>query len=471
MIERRTILKGAGAALTTSLFTGRVKGANDRISVGHIGIGAMGSSNLGHALKLSDTVEPVAVCDVYKPHLDKAVATAAKAGKTVKAVKDFREVLADKSIDAVCISTPDHWHAYMSVEACKAGKDVFVEKPASVYVEEGQKMVQAARKYKRVVQAGTMQRSGGYFKKAAELVKSGIIGEVTFVHTWQSGATKKEGWGKPADGPVPEGLDWDMWLGPAPKVPFNKNRWGVGVTTFPTFRYFWDYAGGAMTDWGVHLIDPCASMLWRTDADFDFSAWATSSMCRTTYGHAGHDDRNVSISQVHADVRKPHRQSNADVCRARRGERRFTEPQPTCHRHAWRLLADSRTEGSKVEAQTYENNQRDARPEHVPHWKNFIECVKSRAKPISDIETCVRSSTACILANLSMRHKTWLDWDETNWTVKQSNVQTAPEGEVSLAVETGRLVTKLAFSSAAFNLKACAPKFQALPLVPRHAAA
>ena len=192
MIERRDILKGAGAALTTSLFTGRVKGANDRIATGHIGIGAMGSSNLGFALKLTDTVEPVAVCDVYQPHLDRAVATAAKAGKTVKAIKDFREILANKSIDAVCISTPDHWHAYMAIEACKAGKDVFVEKPASVYVEEGQKMVQAARKYKRIVQAGTMQRSGGYFKKAAELVQSGILGEVTFVHTWQSGAVKKE---------------------------------------------------------------------------------------------------------------------------------------------------------------------------------------------------------------------------------------------------------------------------------------
>ena len=256
MIKRRTILKGAaGAAFTTSLFTGRVKGANDRVAIGHIGLGAMGSSNLGLAMK-TPNAQPVAVCDVYKPTLEKAVAAAAKGGVTVKAVKDFREILADKSIDAVCISTPDHWHAYMTVEACKAGKDVFVEKPSSVYVEEGQKMLQAARKYNRVVQAGTMQRSGGYFKKAAEIVKSGMLGEVTFVHTWQSGMTKKAGFGRPVDAPVPEGLDWDMWLGPAPKVPFNLNRWGVGVTTFPTFRYFWDYAGGAMTDWGVHLIDP-----------------------------------------------------------------------------------------------------------------------------------------------------------------------------------------------------------------------
>src|SRR4030095_11037674 len=172
MIERRNLLKGAAAALTTSIFTGRVKGANDRIATGHIGIGAMGSSNLGYALSLPG-VEPVAVCDVYQPTLEKAVAAASKAGKTVKAVKDFREILADKSIDAVCISTPDHWHAYMTVEACKHGKDVFVEKPASVHVEEGRKMVQAARKYNRVVQAGTMQRSGGYFKKAGAMTNEG----------------------------------------------------------------------------------------------------------------------------------------------------------------------------------------------------------------------------------------------------------------------------------------------------------
>ena len=115
------------------------------------------------------------------------MAAAAKGGVTVKPVKDFREILADKSIDAVCISTPDHWHAYMTVEACKAGKDVYVEKPACTYIEEGQKMVQAARKYKRVVQAGTMQRSGGYFQKAAELVAAGAAGDVTFCHTFQSG--------------------------------------------------------------------------------------------------------------------------------------------------------------------------------------------------------------------------------------------------------------------------------------------
>ncbi len=419
MIERRDVLKGAGAALTTSLFTGRVKGANDRVAVGHIGVGAMGSSNLGHALKLTDTVEPVAICDVYQPHLDKAVATAAKAGKTVRAIKDFREIIADKSIDAVCISTPDHWHAYMAIEACKAGKDVFVEKPSSVYVEEGQKMVQAARKYNRVVQAGTMQRSGGYFKKAAELVRSGILGEVTFVHTWQSGAVKKAGWGRPADGPVPAGLDWDMWLGPAPKVPFNLNRWGVGVTSFPTFRYFWDYAGGAMTDWGVHLIDPVHQCFGEP----------MPTTISTQGGKLFVDDNTDTPDTMVATFTYPKfmltyesRTANPMPMFAGQGAATSihgTDANVVVTRAGCWLIPNR---NSKVEAQTFENNA-EMRDLNVPHWKNFIECVKSRAKPTSDIETCVRSSTACILANLSMRHKTMLEWDEKNWTVKQSNVK------------------------------------------------
>jgi predicted dehydrogenase len=254
-IGRREVLGAAATAFTTALFTGNVKGANDRIAVGFIGLGAMGSGNLGYAMKVPEA-QPAAICDVYEPHLERARDAASKAGFQPKMVRDFREVLADKSIDAVCISTPDHWHAYMAIEACKAGKDVYVEKPACTYIEEGPLMVQAARKYNRVVQAGTMQRSGAYFQKAAELVKAGAAGEITFCHAFQSGMTRRDGFGNPPDSQPPADLDWDMWLGPAPKVPFNANRWGVKAATFPTFRYFWDYAGGAMTDWGVHLIDP-----------------------------------------------------------------------------------------------------------------------------------------------------------------------------------------------------------------------
>jgi predicted dehydrogenase len=419
MIERRDVLKGGVAAFTTALFTGRVRGANDRIALGHIGLGAMGSGNLGYALRMTDA-EPVAVCDVYRPALDKAVATAAKAGKTVKPLRDFREILDDKSIDAVCISTPDHWHAYMAIEACKRGKDVFVEKPASVYVEEGRKMVQAARKYNRVVQAGTMQRSGGYFKKAAEIIRSGAIGDVTFCHTWQSGMVNKARWGRPADAPVPEGLDWDMWLGPAPKVPFNINRWGVGVANFPTFRYFWDYAGGAMTDWGVHLIDPVHQCFGEP------MPMSISAMGDKLYV----DDNTDTPDTMMATFRYPKFVLTY--------ESRTANPMPlvgsafgngtTIHGSEATLLVRRGNcyiipnGRSSVEAVSYENNPA-MNTMNVPHWQNFIECIRTRARPTSDIETCVRSSTACILANLSMRHRTWLDWDEENWTVKQERIR------------------------------------------------
>ncbi len=417
---RRDVLRGAVAALTTSLFTGRVKGANDRISVAHIGVGAMGSSNLNYALKMPETVEVASVCDVYEPALTKALAAGEKAGRKLKPVKDFREILADKSIDAVCISTPDHWHAYMTIEACKQGKDVFVEKPASVYVEEGQKMVQAARKYKRVVQAGTMQRSGGYFKKAAEIVQSGMLGEVTFCHTWQTGAVPKTRYGRPADEPPPAGLDWDMWLGPAPKVPFNKNRWGVGVANFPTFRYFWDYAGGAMTDWGVHLIDPVHQCFG------DPMPLSISAMGDKLYV----DDNLETPDTMMATFRYPKFLLTY--------ESRTANPMPLLGQFGGNATSIHGTEAtlivrrggcyvipnakSQVTALTFEKDSA-MNAMNVPHWANFIESIKTREKPMSDIETCVRSSTACILANLAMRHRTWLDWDETNWTVKQANVK------------------------------------------------
>ncbi|HSB17186.1 MAG TPA: Gfo/Idh/MocA family oxidoreductase, partial [Bryobacteraceae bacterium] len=249
--NRRDFLKTAGAVLSTTVLSSNVRGANDRIAAAFIGMGRMGIGNLDVAMK-QPGLEPVAVCDCYQPNLEAAVA---RSSGRAKAVKDFRDVLADKSIDVVCISTPDHWHAYMTVEACKAGKDIYVEKPVCCTVDEGLKMVQAARKYNRVVQSGTMQRSGVHFQRACEIVRTGQLGKVTFVRTWNYGLAKPEGIGNPPDTDPPEGLDWDMWLGPAPKHAFNKNRFGVDPNAFSHFRWFWDYAGGMMTDWGIHWLD------------------------------------------------------------------------------------------------------------------------------------------------------------------------------------------------------------------------
>ncbi|MBI5086120.1 MAG: Gfo/Idh/MocA family oxidoreductase [Acidobacteria bacterium] len=416
--SRRNILSSTGAAFTTSLFTGNVRGANDRVAVGFIGLGAMGSGNLTYAMQVPG-FQPAALCDVYQPHLERAEAAARRGGHEPKSVKDFRDILADKSIDAVCISTPDHWHAYMTVEACKAGKDVYVEKPACVYIEEGQKMVQAARKYNRIVQAGTMQRSGGYFKKAAEIVQAGTLGEVTFCHAYQSGRAAQKGFGNPADGEVPLGLDWDMWLGPAPKVPFNANRWGVKTTTFPTFRYFWDYAGGAMTDWGVHLIDPIHQCFG------DVMPLSISAMGSKFYIQDNVETPDTMLATFHYPKFLSSYESRTCNPMPLLGSQgaataiHGTEATLIVNRGGCWLIPNAR---SAVTAQTWEKDD-VMRQMNVPHWQNWLECIRSRQKPISEIETCVRSSSACILANLSMRHKTWLDWDDQNFTVKQDAIK------------------------------------------------
>ena len=417
-ITRRAALATAGAALTTSLFTGRMKGANDRINVAFIGLGAMGSGNLGYAMNVPE-VQPVAVCDVYKPHLERAQDAAKKKGFEPKPVHDFREILADKSVDAVCISTPDHWHAYMAIEAAKAGKDVFVEKPACKFIEEGQRMVEAARKYNRVMQAGTMQRSGGYFLKAAEIVKSGKLGAITFCHAFQSGITPQNGFGNPADCDPPKDLDWDMWLGPAPKVPFNPNRWGVKTTTFPTFRYFWDYAGGAMTDWGVHLIDPIHQCFG------DPMPTAVEAMGNKFYVTDNTQTPDTMMATFYYEkflASYENRECNPmpllGLGQGAGTTIHGTEATLLVNRGGCRVFPNKRS----AEPEAWEKD-RAMSDMNVPHWRNFVECIRTRQKPISDIETCVRSSSVCILANLSMRFRSRIDWDESQWNCAQSEVQ------------------------------------------------
>ena len=424
-IDRRDFIRAAGAAgLTANLFTGKLRGANDRIALAFIGTGAQGISNLRNALAAQEEARVVTVCDVYQPALEKAVATVrADYGSDPKTVKDFREILADKSIDAVCISTPDHWHALMSVEACKAGKDVYVEKPAFVYLDEGPKMVEAARKYNRVVQGGTMQRSMPTFLKAKELVTSGVLGTITWCKTWSASLAKQEGFGNPPDSDPPPGLDWDMWLGPARKVPFNENRWGVRKATFPIFRYFWDYAGGAMTDWGVHFIDPIHQCMGEP----------MPSIITALGGRWWVKDNLETADTMTAEFHYPNfmmtyelRESCATQMFGQGGGTAFlgTEGMVVVTRGGCWL---SPNRGSKVEPVEFtvgrpQSGGAKPQPERRPvsdHWKNFLECVKSRQKPTSEIENLVRSSAVCILGNVSMRAKTRLDFDEKTFTVRQ----------------------------------------------------
>ncbi|MYC82244.1 MAG: Gfo/Idh/MocA family oxidoreductase [Acidobacteria bacterium] len=223
-------------------------GANDRIRVGLIGCGGRGRKLLGLFLK-EDGVSCAALCDVDDEQTGKALRAVETAGGIAPLqTRDFRQVLDLKDLDAVIVATPDHWHALQSVAACQAGKDIYVEKPLSLTIQEGRTMVRAARLYQRVVQVGTQQRSAPQFAQAVEYVNSGQLGRIRLVRTWAyldwKGATPKA-----PDGPPPGGVDYDLWLGPARRQPFNPNRFHF------TFRWFWDYSGGLMTDWGAHMVD------------------------------------------------------------------------------------------------------------------------------------------------------------------------------------------------------------------------
>lgn len=221
----------------------------DKIRIGAIGINGMGWSDLNAMLKANPDTICTAICDVDSNVLSKRSADLEK-NFSMKAASygDYRKLLDDKNIDAVIIGTPDHWHCLQMVEACQAGKHVYVEKPIANSIEECRVMVAAQQKYNRAVQVGQWQRSNAHFKSALEFLQSGKLGKIRMVKTWAY-----QGWMKnipiKPDEAVPAGVDYTKWLGPAQMRNFNPNRFHFN------FRWFWDYAGGLMTDWGVHLVD------------------------------------------------------------------------------------------------------------------------------------------------------------------------------------------------------------------------
>ncbi|MBD0375007.1 MAG: Gfo/Idh/MocA family oxidoreductase [Flavisolibacter sp.] len=221
---------------------------NEAIQVGLIGCNGMGFSDLSSMLKTGE-IQVKALCDVDDSVLQKRTADLEKAGvKKPDTYKDFRKLLDDKDIDVVIIGVPDHWHCLMLTNALEAGKDVYCEKPIANTKQEADTMVNAVKKHNKIVQIGQWQRSNQHFADAVDFVRSGKLGNIRLVKAWAY-----QGWmnsvpPKP-DGPPPPGVDYTMWLGPAPMRPFNPNRFHF------TFRWFWDYAGGLMTDWGVHLMD------------------------------------------------------------------------------------------------------------------------------------------------------------------------------------------------------------------------
>ena len=221
---------------------------SDRINVGFIGVGGMGTNRLNGFLRHADMI-PVAVCDLDSTRVDKAVERVKAARNTTPMVfSDYRKMLESKDIDAVCIATPDHWHALPLIHAAKAGKDVFVEKPLSYSIGEGRAMVKAARAANRVTQMGNhIHNDLPNYRRVVELVRSGVVGKIQRVSVWKTSETK--GLGVPADGAAPKEFNYEFWLGPAPRRAYNPNR------SHFNFRFFWDYSGGNFIDFWCHITD------------------------------------------------------------------------------------------------------------------------------------------------------------------------------------------------------------------------
>jgi predicted dehydrogenase len=404
---RRTAITTAGAGLAVAAMgvPEKVSAANDKVMVGVIGTGRMGRGDLEDFAKQPEA-EIAAVCDVFGPNLEAGLK--ASDGKA-KTCKDFREILDRKDIDVVIVGTPDHWHALMAVEACKAGKDVYVEKPISTTVEEGRRMVEAARKYKRVVQVGTQQRSGIHFQKAVEAVQNGMIGRVSFVRTWNYDNAYPRGIGNPPDSPPPAGLDWDMWLGPAPKVPFNTNRFGVG-DRWSTFRYFWDYAGGYMTDWGVHLID---IVQWAMKVDGPHAVSSGGGKFYIQDNAETPDTLEVTLEYPNFICTYENRWDNGNSMYGKSYGIEFhgTDGTLFLDRSGFKLYPEKGMMNGKLADRTATMEMSSVNNEHLDHVRNFFDCVKSRQRPASDIEIGHRSTSACLLGNVALRSQQRIVWD------------------------------------------------------------
>jgi predicted dehydrogenase len=440
-MDRRNFFKTSGLG-ATALSASRILGANDRVNIALIGCGGRGRY-VARLAREAPNAAYTAVADVYKTNGE---AARDWAGADAKFFQDFRRVLDLKDVDAVHIATPDHWHAIAAILACQAGKDVYVEKPTSLTVREGRAMVNAARKYNRIVQVGTQHRSAPHFMKIAEMIQRGDIGPVKFVRVWNYMNQTPNGIGRKPNQEPPAGLDWDMYLGPSPKVPFNPNRF------LGSFRYFWDYSGGYITDFGNHRLDTMQQIMGVT-APRTISASGgrlvlqddreTPDFLTVTYEYDGfiatYEGSNLNTHGMGG--RTPgHRYYNsrgewdqpngiafygteATIFAERIGWEIFPEPDsPMMGRRAGVDAPPPRKRAPSVK-RMWENVEEPT----AAHTLNFVESVRSRKAPNADIEIGHRSTSMALLGNIAMKTGLKLHWD-----AKREDFVNAPDASAML---------------------------------------
>ena len=404
--------------MTTAAFSAsRILGANDRVQIGFIGYGLIGAQHV-HDFKNLPDVALIALSDVYEPRLREGRLAC---GPRAKGYSGFRRLLDDQDIQAVVISTPDHWHALMTIMACAAGKDVYVEKPLTLFVREGRWMVTAARRYRRVVQVGTQQRSGRHYADAMKLLQDGHIGKI---HTVRMGSFRNimPGFGAPPDSDPPADMNYDLWLGPAPERRYNPNR------SLYHFRWFWDYSGGQMTNLGAHEIDivHCVMKVKAPQA-------VASSGGRLALADNGEtpDTQDALFEYPGFTALWSHREGSRGQREGEGLEFFGTKGSMTLSPSGFQVFPDMKVPPQnqipEFQGHPVGGPQRVANGT-VPPWcepvrekvyndllashaRDFIDCVKSRRQPVSSLEEAHSVATACHLANISLRLGRKVRWN------------------------------------------------------------
>nr|WP_288808577.1 Gfo/Idh/MocA family oxidoreductase [uncultured Sphingobacterium sp.] len=404
-MKRKDFIRNTGILTAATLFanSNAFGFQTQTVRVGLIGVNGMGWSNLNAILKVPG-VQCTALCDVDENVLNKRAEELKKRNITVKTYIEYRELLKANDVDVVIVATPDHWHCLHMVDAVAAGKDVYVEKPIGNSIRECELMVAAAKKYKRVVQVGQWQRSQQHFRDAMAFVHGGKLGKIRLVKAWAY-----QGWMKSipvlADAPVPAGVHYDKWLGPAPKRAFNANRFHFN------FRWYWDYAGGLMTDWGVHMLDyaligmkvadPVSIMAAGGKFAYPDDAAETPDSLTTVYEFDGF---NVQWEQATGIDLGPYQKTHGVAFIGNNGTL-------VVNREGWEVIPEK----DRMEAVAFQPSKDNGLDKHMV---NFIEAVRNKSSEVlhAPIEAGAHIAIFAQMGNIAYRSKKKLFWDKNKRT-------------------------------------------------------
>jgi predicted dehydrogenase len=440
-MQRRGFLRVATSSVALSALSPmhyrRVLGANARIGIGFIGYGLIGSRHVADFLR-QPTADLLAISEVHRARLEQGLAQLGR--NDAKGYGDFRKLLDDPRIQGVVISTPDHWHALQTMLACDAGKDVYVEKPMTLFQREGQWIQQVAARTKRIVQVGTQQRSGLHYQRAKDIIQSGGIGKVHSIRM-VSHRNISPGFGTVNDSQPPVDLDWDMWLGPAPFRPYNRLR------SIYHFRWYWDYAGGQMTNLGAHHLDIVDWICGLSTLKYVASVGGK----RVLKDQSETPDTQDSLFDlgditIHYSIREASGSLGTSNAANTNNDRKTSNPSPwglefagsegqlSINRSGFRVVGDwatapenfipgigkhpaggpespSPTSTRKQRVESFDDTTGSDTEQFENHARNFLDCIVSRNPPHSDLTSGHRTATACHLANISLRLGRAVRWD------------------------------------------------------------